>query len=484
MREEELDRLIGSLISNDISEVEIRQLRDALSSNAEFRLKYVEAVDLYASMFTLAGALDVDCQLAPTRWFNPQIGGQRFRRIGWSLVVTSAVILLCVCAFVYVTENFQSGHRQPEVAQAKQPAVPENVTPKPADAGLESATVVAQLEPAAVVAQLESSADVAWIDDLNQAMRQGVVGWRAGELIGLNNGLATVRLKSGVLCCFDGFCRLKVVSHNHVSLLKGSATFHVPEGVHGFEVDTPSGTIEDLGTTFGVSVSSDDVDAHVMSGEILIEPNFNQIPQAPIQLMVNSAVRLNTKQKTVSRIQYNQFQYRNALAFTVGVRRMSNHIRFRWSPIEASLVTELGHSSSPVLLRESTAQELTEDFVYFDSDRKVQVKIPAGTKVDSFLLHFSPVVDQNVNGEIQFMNEIVGVLRGREDLDRTDTMFMRYPERMDMSERAATRRGSDEPEDSVSIDMAGTKRTLKFQLGCLGQKVFDQVRILVRSTSE
>lgn len=466
MREEELDRLIGNLISNDISEIEMGQLRDALSSSAEFRLKYVEAVDLYASMFTLAGAMDIDCQLAPTRWFNPQIGGQRFRRIGWSLVVTSAVILVCVCAVAYVTESSRSGHRQVDVTRSQTPSVNEKVKPKP------------------VVAQLESAADVAWIHGLDQAMHEGFAGWRIGEHIGLNKGLATVRLKSGVLCCFDGFCRLKVVSHNRVSLLKGSATFHVPEGVQGFQVDTPSGTIEDLGTTFGVLVGSDNVDAQVMSGEILIEPNFDQVQQPPIRLMVNSAVRLNTKQKTVSRIQYNQFRYRNALAFTVGVRRMSNQIRFRWPPIEATLVGELGHSSSPVLLRESTGQELTEDLVYFDDDRQIQVKIPAGTKVDSFLLHFSPVVEQSVTGQIQFMNKIVGVLRSSEDLDRTDAMFMTAPERMDISERAASRRGSNEPEDSVSIDMAETERTLRFRLGCRGQKVFDQIRILVRSTTQ
>lgn len=465
MREGEPDVLIQKMIRGDINNDEIKLLRAALLSSEALRLRYVEAMDLYASMFTLAESLDDDDdRQAPNRWLNPQIGGPRARRIGWALVATFMLILIGFFTGMFLME----GREDQEGKIVASPVVP----------------VVRAAEPGPIVAWLAGSKDVEWVDGPDQAMTTEFGGWRVGEQVGLHSGLATVRLKSGVLCCFDGECLLKIDAANRVFLAEGRVAFHVPKGAEGFVVATPAGTIEDLGTTFGVSVGPRGVDAQVMNGAIAVDPNFGGAAGPPFRMEVNSAVRLDTNRNTVSAIQFNRFHYHHALAFKAGVTAMSSNIRFRWSPIESGLLKELGVSNQAVLLREKSSKRLTNDLVYFDDNRQREVRIPAGTIVDSFLLHFSPAASMSMQGEIEFKTDILGVLCQSEDLGRTDAAFMPNPDNMDMSPATEETRGSDEPEDSVSVDSTG--RILRMNVACnIGKKIsLDQIRVLVRASQE
>lgn len=79
---------------------------------------------------------------------------------------------------------------------------------------------------------------------------------RAGRLQ-LASGRASVMFTSGVTMDFEGPADLDLLTVDRVVCRAGRLRTHVPKGAEGFCVETPKGTVTDLGTELGVSVSPD-----------------------------------------------------------------------------------------------------------------------------------------------------------------------------------------------------------------------------------
>lgn len=78
-------------------------------------------------------------------------------------------------------------------------------------------------------------------------------------------------------------------------LQKGNLNARVPEEAIGFTVETPSASVEDLGTEFGVSANAKATEVHVFKGKVLVksagEPD-------PLQLTENRASRIDLATRT------------------------------------------------------------------------------------------------------------------------------------------------------------------------------------------
>jgi concanavalin A-like lectin/glucanase superfamily protein/FecR-like protein len=72
----------------------------------------------------------------------------------------------------------------------------------------------------------------------------------------LGSGLIEVKFVSGASMIVEGPAKFRIRSENSVVLDAGHLTAVVPERAHGFTVQTPSATVVDLGTEFGVGVES------------------------------------------------------------------------------------------------------------------------------------------------------------------------------------------------------------------------------------
>ncbi len=73
----------------------------------------------------------------------------------------------------------------------------------------------------------------------------------------LRSGRASVMFTSGVTMDFEGPADLDLLTVERVVCREGRLRTHVPKGAEGFCVETPRGTVTDLGTEMGVSVSKD-----------------------------------------------------------------------------------------------------------------------------------------------------------------------------------------------------------------------------------
>jgi hypothetical protein len=111
------------------------------------------------------------------------------------------------------------------------------------------------------------------------------VGW-----LNFSSGTVEIEFLSGARLLVVGPAKLRLESESSVFLENGKASAYVPQPARGFTVKTPTMQLVDLGTAFGVDVTSDSkAEVHVFDGEISIQPT-NQGVQ---RLEADQAVKLN-----------------------------------------------------------------------------------------------------------------------------------------------------------------------------------------------
>lgn len=95
-------------------------------------------------------------------------------------------------------------------------------------------------------------------------------------------GIVEVELAQGARVIIEAPARFELSSANKVVLLSGNLSARVPESAVGFIVETPTATVIDLGTEFGVSASTAGSEIHVFKGEVLVqtpgEPDTLRLP--------------------------------------------------------------------------------------------------------------------------------------------------------------------------------------------------------------
>jgi hypothetical protein len=87
--------------------------------------------------------------------------------------------------------------------------------------------------------------------------------------VSIDSGTLTLRFRSGATVRATGPASLRLKSDMLVELDEGQATAHVPHWATGFTIETPSASVFDLGTEFGVAARRDgQTDVIVFDGEV------------------------------------------------------------------------------------------------------------------------------------------------------------------------------------------------------------------------
>ncbi|MBN2022100.1 MAG: FecR domain-containing protein [Pirellulales bacterium] len=109
-----------------------------------------------------------------------------------------------------------------------------------------------------------------------------------GETISLERGLLEITFADGARVILEERATLEISNCNAGRLQIGRLAATVPDGAHGFTIDTPTARVVDLGTDFGVSVAADrTAEAHVFGGQIEVTPKTGAgSPAAPTRRLV------------------------------------------------------------------------------------------------------------------------------------------------------------------------------------------------------
>lgn len=303
-----------------------------------------------------------------------------------------------------------------------------------------------------------------------------------GRRLQLGSGSVELRLVSGVRVVLQGKTDVVLRSAMEIELNDGQLFAEVPGNAHGFRVTTPGLDVIDRGTQFGVRFGANGADVHVFDGEVEVESESQA--QANRTLTTAQAARFNPKGKLQNWVapDYEGF---GAPVLAPGVISTTEAVHWFATPPSSFGFTE-GNSVALVLERRSVLSEQPLE-VTFDRHKtgtnsayNTHVKIlEAGTRVDSYLLHFNPRerLGRGPGGAVQFDRPIVGVIARGDQLRASDAILglpeMAYPDE--------TRRGLEGHSDALDvIRMEGDQMGVAFS----GQETgLDQVRILLEARS-
>ncbi|WP_395740163.1 LamG-like jellyroll fold domain-containing protein [Prosthecobacter sp.] len=84
----------------------------------------------------------------------------------------------------------------------------------------------------------------------------------------LKSGIAQIEFYQGARVLIEGPADLQLVSSGEATCTRGKLSAQVPPQAKGFRINTPKGTIVDLGTEFGLDVSASNEEVHVFKGEV------------------------------------------------------------------------------------------------------------------------------------------------------------------------------------------------------------------------
>jgi len=88
----------------------------------------------------------------------------------------------------------------------------------------------------------------------------------------LKSGLVQIEFYHGARVTLEGPAALRVLSSSAAYCSAGKLSAHVPPQAKGFRIETPKGTIVDLGTDFGLDLNADGPQVHVFKGEVELHP--------------------------------------------------------------------------------------------------------------------------------------------------------------------------------------------------------------------
>lgn len=88
-----------------------------------------------------------------------------------------------------------------------------------------------------------------------------------GELR-LKSGVAEIEFFQGARLCIEGPAQLRLVSAGEAYCSSGRFSAEVPPHARGFRIGTPKGDLVDLGTEFGLDLTSATPELHVFKGEV------------------------------------------------------------------------------------------------------------------------------------------------------------------------------------------------------------------------
>jgi len=185
------------------------------------------------------------------------------------------------------------------------------------------------LHSSAASATFAVSSEAKW----EPSMAQWNVGQRLPDrAITLESGLAKIDFDSSASAIIEGPATFRARSNNSIDLNAGRLTAIVPAAAHGFTVRTPSATVVDLGTEFGVAVA-DDQSTHleVFRGTVQATPLRSADSTAAAQVIVaDQAVDIRADTTTLASAQFNpsQFVQKEEFDARLGARAGSSYQRW------------------------------------------------------------------------------------------------------------------------------------------------------------
>ncbi|MEL7497438.1 MAG: FecR domain-containing protein [Planctomycetota bacterium] len=354
------------------------------------------------------------------------------------------------------------------------------------------------------VARLVTSLDTTWRD----------IDPAPGAFLGkgifhLESGIVELEFNRGARITVRGPSSFELKSTDLMHLSSGNLVARIPEEAIGFTIETDKAEVVDLGTEFGLSVGDGgQTEVHVIEGlvEVFERKGSSERSSKSIRIEEGQAIRMKVDasddfESEDIPVRSSRGVLGNRKLDDLGLTFLQGNIRLKETvsrtdlKLEATSWIEVIPEKRNVVLDQEIPVTLVAPGNYRVFGDSGQV-IPAGTKVDSLLVHFRSTQPEPIHAVIKFDRKIVGVVCEASQLNTTDSILGR--DGVEYPTAANQYRGLDPhvPKDNPDLTRGGgwtpDAVTVSKDMKTLGLSVnvvptgrnsrgVDQLRILVTS---
>ncbi|QDT65392.1 FecR domain-containing protein [Calycomorphotria hydatis] len=328
---------------------------------------------------------------------------------------------------------------------------------------------------------------VGWVVDVSaDAKWEGMELFPGGPVfksshLQLTQGKVSLNLNNGTRVELTAPLSLLLNSDRDLYLFDGQVAARVSEKDKGFIVTTQDAEITDLGTEFLVRRDpSLGTEVAVSDGEVtaaLFNPD-GSIKEV-LQLSAGQAARLDRGLQIAREFAIGSefLQIFHEIDSRIGVKRMGGQLRSAGESVTELTPGKQQTADHILLVPEKTGIVLSTDEPLTLNSAHGHITLSPGTRFDSYLVHYDPGALNQVGpvGKISFQNRVLAVVTGSDDLAKLDsicaipgTTFT--PEKYRGLEHIGT-------DDEVTLSDDGMQ--VSFDLHLEAPNYFDQFRILV-----
>lgn len=315
----------------------------------------------------------------------------------------------------------------------------------------------------------------------------------------LASGAAQLRYDNGAILLIQAPAVFSIDAEKQATLRSGSLALTVPPTATGFRIQTPQGTVVDLGTRIGVMTDEEvGLEVHVFEGRAeAIQANATRG-----ELLEAGQAAVLSPENKFSRMPADHSYFVTSMEMIDDLPQVSGDVELLVSPPRSVKRVKSGSigpvratvfaEQTSVVLAKRASVTLTQPGVPEKLESREAV-VPSGVRVDSFLIDMAVPRKQwrddvhfVAKGEVQFERPILGVVTSRltnlgDLLGHPATTYPR-----DANTGLEDSIGV-QPEHRDRVELSEDRRTLRFQLHVHGHKEqdqqdrLDQLRILVES---
>ncbi len=164
-----------------------------------------------------------------------------------------------------------------------------------------------------------------------------------GETVKLDKGMVEIQMDDGPVVLVEAPAEIRLEENNQVFLVQGKVTADVPKSAIGFTVRTPSATVVDYGTQFGVMVDRfATTEAHVLKGQVEMRLGSNvRVFDKALRLSANQAGSVSGQTLAMIPAAANQFAYRIPSAFEAAVMELEPMLYFHFKNNDVGTFCEM-----------------------------------------------------------------------------------------------------------------------------------------------
>jgi len=283
----EVHDLVTAQLEGELTDEQATRLEQLVCDDAEARRLYVQHVEQSVSLRWWAGqpggevapAQPPVAKLAPGASADsqePQVVARVGRRTWLTPLRVAAVVALLVgIGYLLTTSTSIPMDPSPEFAETPTDNAPH------------------------APAMLADASDATWHASMAPELMHVGAKLPAGPLR-LESGSAQVLLNSGAAVTLIGPTEFEITGNNTAFLTRGRVLARVPERASNFTLHTPTTTVVDLGTEFGVHVTESDVEVHVFRGSVrTTRLDADRQPRQTFEMTADEAMRISRSEPPV-----------------------------------------------------------------------------------------------------------------------------------------------------------------------------------------